>query len=206
MSPVPSRSDVASEPGSQLPPSPISRRRWLMSELRTRMLRDMTVRGFSPRTHEAYIRQVVGLARHYRRSPDQLSADEVQAYLPISTRRGNARGAPARRRRMRFGFSTTSPSGARRRRFRSRRPGSRRRCPTSSAGKKSGACSARARLPGIAYGWPPPTLAAWSPTASSASATSACSPIAAGRRRSPSAERSWPSHPRRPSCPSRPGT
>jgi integrase/recombinase XerD len=52
-----------------------------MSELRTRMIRDMTVRGFSPRTHEAYIQQVVGLARHYRRAPDQLSADEVQAYL-----------------------------------------------------------------------------------------------------------------------------
>ena len=51
-----------------------------MSERRARMLRDMTVRGFSPRTHAAYIRQVVGLARHYRRSPDQLSADEVQAY------------------------------------------------------------------------------------------------------------------------------
>ncbi|OGK83502.1 MAG: integrase [Candidatus Rokubacteria bacterium GWC2_70_16] len=45
------------------------------------MIRDMTVRGLSPRTHEAYIRQVVGLARHYRRPPDQLSADEVQAYL-----------------------------------------------------------------------------------------------------------------------------
>ena len=52
-----------------------------MSELRSRMIRDMTVRGFSPRTHEAYIRQVVGLTRHYRRSPDQLSADEVQTYL-----------------------------------------------------------------------------------------------------------------------------
>ena len=52
-----------------------------MSELRTRMIRDMTVRGFSPRTHEAYIRQVVGLARHYRRAHDQLSADEVQTYL-----------------------------------------------------------------------------------------------------------------------------
>ncbi len=52
-----------------------------MSALRDRMIRDMTVRGFSPRTHEAYIRQVVGLARHYRRAPDQLSADEVQAYL-----------------------------------------------------------------------------------------------------------------------------
>ena len=52
-----------------------------MSELRTRMIRDMTVRGFSPRTHEAYIRQVVGLARYYHRPPDQLSADEVQAYI-----------------------------------------------------------------------------------------------------------------------------
>jgi len=52
-----------------------------MSALRDRMIRDMTVRGFSPRTHGAYIRQVVGLARHYRRPPDQLSADEVQAYL-----------------------------------------------------------------------------------------------------------------------------
>jgi hypothetical protein len=45
------------------------------------MIRDMTVRGFSPETHEAYIRQVVGLARHYRRPPYELSADEVQAYL-----------------------------------------------------------------------------------------------------------------------------
>ncbi len=54
-----------------------------MSELRARMLRDMTVRGFSRRTHEAYVRQVVGLARYYRRSPDQLSADEVQAYLAL---------------------------------------------------------------------------------------------------------------------------
>jgi hypothetical protein len=53
-----------------------------MSELRRRMIRDMTVRGFSPRTHEAYIRAVVvGLAKHYRRSPDQLTHDEVQAHL-----------------------------------------------------------------------------------------------------------------------------
>ena len=54
-----------------------------MSVLRDRMIRDMTVRGFSPRTHEAYIRQVVGLARYYHRSPDQLSADEVQAYIAL---------------------------------------------------------------------------------------------------------------------------
>ena len=52
-----------------------------MSELRTRMIRDMTVRGFSPRTHESYIAAVVHLARHYRRSPEQLTNEEVQAYL-----------------------------------------------------------------------------------------------------------------------------
>ena len=78
-----------------------------MSALRDRMIRDMTVRGFSPRTHEAYIRQVVGLARHYRRAPDQLSADEVQTYLGTSFRRGSGRGARAPRPPTRSGSSTT---------------------------------------------------------------------------------------------------
>jgi site-specific recombinase XerD len=45
------------------------------------MIRDMTLRGFSPRTHEAYIDQVVHLAKYYKRSPDQLTNEEVQAYL-----------------------------------------------------------------------------------------------------------------------------
>lgn len=52
-----------------------------MSALRDRMIRDMTLRGFSPRTHRSYIAAVVGLAKHYRRAPDQLTNDEVQAYL-----------------------------------------------------------------------------------------------------------------------------
>ena len=34
-----------------------------MSELRDRMIRDMTVRGFAPRTHKAYIAAVVRLAK-----------------------------------------------------------------------------------------------------------------------------------------------
>ena len=29
----------------------------------------------------AYLRSVTGLARHYRRRPDQISASEVQDYL-----------------------------------------------------------------------------------------------------------------------------
>jgi integrase/recombinase XerD len=54
-----------------------------MSELRTRMIPAMTARGFSPRTQAAYVRAVVGLARHYQRAPDQLSADDVQAYIAL---------------------------------------------------------------------------------------------------------------------------
>jgi integrase/recombinase XerD len=52
-----------------------------MTELRTRMVRDMTLRGFSPRTHTSYIAAVVHLARYYRRSPAELTDEEVQAYL-----------------------------------------------------------------------------------------------------------------------------
>ena len=45
------------------------------------MIRDMALRGFSPRTHDAYIAAVVRLAKYYKRAPDQLTNDEVQAYL-----------------------------------------------------------------------------------------------------------------------------
>ena len=60
-----------------------------MTELRRRMIRDMTVRGFSPHTHESYLAAVRGLAKHYRRPPDQLSVEEVQDYLAymITTRK-----------------------------------------------------------------------------------------------------------------------
>jgi integrase/recombinase XerD len=60
-----------------------------MTELRRRMIDAMTVRGFSPRTHESYIAAVRGLAKHYRRSPDELSVQEVEAYLVhLVTKRG----------------------------------------------------------------------------------------------------------------------
>jgi site-specific recombinase XerD len=45
------------------------------------MIDAMTVRGFSPRTHGSYIAAVRGLAKHYHRPPDELSVQEVQAYL-----------------------------------------------------------------------------------------------------------------------------
>jgi site-specific recombinase XerD len=52
-----------------------------MGELHDRMVRDMEVRHFSERTVEAYVAGVKGLAKYYRRPPDQLSDDEVQRYL-----------------------------------------------------------------------------------------------------------------------------
>lgn len=52
-----------------------------MSPLRSRFCQYMILRGFSPRTHESYLHAMVALARHYRRSPDQLSNEEIQAFL-----------------------------------------------------------------------------------------------------------------------------
>ena len=49
-----------------------------MGVLRERMRREMVVRKLSTRTQESYLAAAVGLARHYRRSPDQLSEEEVR--------------------------------------------------------------------------------------------------------------------------------
>lgn len=52
-----------------------------MTELRRRMTDDMVVRRMAEATQEAYLSAVVGLARFYRRSPDQITEAEVQTYL-----------------------------------------------------------------------------------------------------------------------------
>ena len=52
-----------------------------MSPLRQRMLDALVLRGMALRTQESYIDAVARLARHYKRSPDTLSAEEVQDFL-----------------------------------------------------------------------------------------------------------------------------
>jgi integrase/recombinase XerD len=52
-----------------------------MTELRRQMDDDMVARGFAERTRESYLWAVTGLARFYRRPPDRISDEEVQAYL-----------------------------------------------------------------------------------------------------------------------------
>ena len=52
-----------------------------MTPLRQRMINDMSVRGFTDNTKKSYLSTVIGLAGHYHRSPDQISAQEVQDCL-----------------------------------------------------------------------------------------------------------------------------
>ena len=52
-----------------------------MSEHHQQMLDAMRQRGYSVRTHKAYLAAVAGLASHYRRSPVRLSAEEVKDYF-----------------------------------------------------------------------------------------------------------------------------
>jgi len=52
-----------------------------MKPLRRKMLNDLIVRNLAENTQKSYLQAVTGLAVYYHRSPDQLSAQEVQSYL-----------------------------------------------------------------------------------------------------------------------------
>lgn len=63
-----------------------------MSPLRLRMIEDMRLAGLAPTTQITYIDAVRQLAEYYRRSPDQLSEEEVRGYILDLRGRGIARG------------------------------------------------------------------------------------------------------------------
>ena len=63
-----------------------------MSPLRERMIEDMTLAGLAVGTQKIYTQAVYRLAEHYRRSPDQLSEEEVRGYLLGLRQQGAARG------------------------------------------------------------------------------------------------------------------
>jgi hypothetical protein len=56
------------------------------------MIEDMTLAGLAAGTQKIYVQAVRKLAAHYRRSPDQLSEEEVRGYLLGLRQRGVARG------------------------------------------------------------------------------------------------------------------
>jgi len=57
------------------------------------MIEDMTLAGLAVGTQKIYTQAVYRLAKHYRRSPDQLGEEEVRAYLLGLRQRGVARGS-----------------------------------------------------------------------------------------------------------------
>ena len=52
-----------------------------MTSLRAKYIRDLTVRGRAQRTQRAYTRYVAELACYYKRSPEQISYEEVTTWL-----------------------------------------------------------------------------------------------------------------------------
>jgi site-specific recombinase XerD len=52
-----------------------------MTPLRQRMIDDMKLAGYSARTREAYVTAVRQLARHYGKSPDQITEEELRQYF-----------------------------------------------------------------------------------------------------------------------------
>jgi len=68
------------------------KRRKTMTELRRRMLEDLQLAGFAPRTQKSYVDAVQRLARHYNRSPALLAEDEVRRFfLHLINERKSAR-------------------------------------------------------------------------------------------------------------------
>ena len=63
-----------------------------MTALRDRMIGDMKLAGLSVRTQQAYTQAVKRLATFYRRRPDQLSEEDVRAFLVHEIDGGIARG------------------------------------------------------------------------------------------------------------------
>jgi site-specific recombinase XerD len=52
-----------------------------MGKLREQMKGDLELKGLSPHTQEAYLRQVSQFSRHFRRSPHHLGEREIREYL-----------------------------------------------------------------------------------------------------------------------------
>src|SRR5918994_1413261 len=52
-----------------------------MGVLRDRMIEEMKLRNFSPATQESYVYAVSRLAKYHNQSPDQLSKEDIRAFL-----------------------------------------------------------------------------------------------------------------------------
>jgi integrase/recombinase XerD len=59
-----------------------------ISDLRRRMIADMTVRSFSDKTQHDYIRHVEAFARFLGRSPDTATGDDIRRFQLVQVEQG----------------------------------------------------------------------------------------------------------------------
>lgn len=52
-----------------------------MTPLRQNFIRELVIRGTSPRTQETYVGAIARLAKHYQQSPDRLTDDQLKDYI-----------------------------------------------------------------------------------------------------------------------------
>ena len=62
-----------------------------MTPLRKRMMEDLQLKGYSPATQQVYLGAVRKLAKHYGRSPDTISEQELRAYFLRKVEGGKAK-------------------------------------------------------------------------------------------------------------------
>ena len=60
-----------------------------MTELRSKMIRDLEINGFSKATQKAYIRHIRDLAKYHKKSPDDLSLEDLYQYQYYLTKEKN---------------------------------------------------------------------------------------------------------------------
>ncbi len=80
-----------------------------MTPLRAKYIRDLAIRGRATRTQQSYTSYVADLARYHRRSPDQISYDEVANWLQhlIKERKQSASSVNIAVNAVRFLYSVT---------------------------------------------------------------------------------------------------
>ena len=59
-----------------------------MGALREKMIAEMKLRNFAGRTQKSYLAAMVGLAKHYRQFPDQLTQEQIRTYVLELQERG----------------------------------------------------------------------------------------------------------------------
>jgi hypothetical protein len=113
-----------------------------MTPLRQRMTEDMRTAGLASGTQALYLEAVRNLAAHYRRFPDELSEEEVRAYLLSLRERGVALGT------FKTNHAASSSSIVGRSTATGRSSGKK-----GSARRSSGACRRRCRIPRSVRSW-----------------------------------------------------